>query len=219
VGGQTYVADATLARTGGGRVTGRLVDDRTGDPVAGACVQLYEQNVQPIAAGFATTDAEGRFRFQGLNTSSYVLDIEGLMCAGYLHEAYEDEPDLASADPIAVTLGSGTDLGDVRVTRAGSISGRVTDAATGAPLDGICVNVDRADNGEFVTATDTNANGRYTASGLTEGLYIVRFFDCGDDVYRDEAFDEALDSAFATPVRVTPPATTRVDEDLVRESG
>ncbi|MDQ1432623.1 MAG: Carboxypeptidase regulatory-like domain, partial [Actinomycetota bacterium] len=53
----------------------------------------------------------------------------------------------------------------------GSLSGRVTDAS-GNPLSGICVAVEKGPNAE------TDAAGAYVIDGLTTGSYKVQYSDC-----------------------------------------
>ena len=54
------------------------------------------------------------------------------------------------------------------------ISGRITDVETGLPIPNIRVKADSIDrNGPSASDTNTDANGRYTLSGVPEGKYII----------------------------------------------
>jgi hypothetical protein len=87
---QRVDVDVTIER--GVDVASVVTDEGSGDPVAGVEVVLRRpglQNVQAVA-GFATTDAEGRFRFEYLPKALYTL---ALTHAG--HQARQVKFDLA----------------------------------------------------------------------------------------------------------------------------
>ena len=117
-------------------ITGRVVDGKTGQPLAGANVQLYRCANGCDGAGGALTDETGAFRFA---TGEPTLD--GPLLAGTYQVAvyrssyipYEPE------EPHTLVEGQELDLGDVAlvpVPAVGSIRGRVVDRVTGAPLSG-----------------------------------------------------------------------------------
>jgi len=102
-----------------GSISGRVTDARTGEPVAGADVRLSGRNAprQP-----AVTDAEGRYRFEGVQPRRYGIRIA-------------DQPFHHSRN---VTVGPGAELEsiDLEISPPASISGFVTDDQ-GEPLEGI----------------------------------------------------------------------------------
>src|SRR5438309_261986 len=55
----------------------------------------------------------------------------------------------------------------------GSLTGRVTDASSGQPVPGVTI-VAQGPQGEQAELTDTD--GLYTITGLTPGMYVVRFY-------------------------------------------
>ncbi|PCE15059.1 hypothetical protein AUC47_14835 [Microbacterium sp. SZ1] len=79
----------------------------------------------------------------------------------------------------------------------GSISGTVTRADDGAPVEGVTVSAD----GPTWASTTTDASGAYTLPGLVSGSYIVTFFPEGTDLKR-EHWQETFDYDQATPVVV-----------------
>jgi len=66
---------------------------------------------------------------------------------------------------------------DFAINQLGAISGRVSDSASGAPLDWISATVFDSLTGAAVGTTLSNSDGRYTLSGLPSGSYRVRFSD------------------------------------------
>ena len=61
-----------------------------------------------------------------------------------------------------------------RPTATGTISGRLFDGHTQEPIPHSYVVVLRAADGRFVKSVETDANGRFRASGLPMGTYTVR---------------------------------------------
>lgn len=94
----------------------------------------------------------------------------------------------------------------LRTVDAGTISGTVTDEATGMPLPGVCVDVVDADFFSF-TSTVTDAAGEYRAP-VRSGTYKVIFFDWCDQLndHKTEWYDGKADFESADEVAVTAPA-------------
>lgn len=116
-------------------------------------------------------------------------------------------------------------LGDMDIcgngTGTGKITGVVTSADDGSPIQGIFVSVisvfgdDFIGSGETTGADMTDADGTYELSGLPGGTYLVRadpttFNDLnGDDFsYRPEIYDNQLSESSFTPVVVVDGQTT-----------
>lgn len=114
----------------------------------------------------------------------------------------------------------------------GSITGRLTDRETGAPVAGACVFVERVGaSGERLIPAKSGEDGTYALTGLATGTYRVnvRPFsplysdlilpeDCFSSAnYQSTWWRDAPDSSAATPVSVTDGvATSGVDQPLRR---
>ncbi|RSK50377.1 carboxypeptidase-like regulatory domain-containing protein [Hymenobacter rigui] len=59
-------------------------------------------------------------------------------------------------------------------TTKGTVSGRLYDGQTQEPIPHSYVVVLRASDGRFVKSVETDANGRFRATGLPLGRYVVR---------------------------------------------
>src|SRR5262249_60071620 len=69
---------------------------------------------------------------------------------------------------------------DIALTVGAQVAGRVTDAATGAGLANVSVEIWRAE-GDFVTSTPTDASGAYLErEALMPGTYYARTFNAGN---------------------------------------
>lgn len=83
------------------------------------------------------------------------------------------------------TLG---DTFDPPVVSTGAISGVVTE--TGGPaLEDMCVELEGWSL-YFYSETRTGSDGSYTFSALRDGLYVVRFHDCGRGTHRSEFYND-----------------------------
>lgn len=117
-----------------GAITGRIVDGRTGQPLASANVQLYRCSHGCDGAGGAITDETGTFRFATDEPTTHgPLLVGTYQLAVYRYNSLPYEPELQ----YTLAEGQELDLGDIAlmpVPRVGSIRGRVIDRVTGAPL-------------------------------------------------------------------------------------
>ena len=84
-------------------------------------------------------------------------------------------------------------------TGNGSISGRITDANTGEPLEGIKVKAEIW-HPFYSQEAETGADGRYTIGNLVAGLYTV--FTINDQFHIDEYYNNTIDSDLATKIKV-----------------
>jgi putative cell wall-binding protein len=96
----------------------------------------------------------------------------------------------------------------------GQISGTVTDAGTGTPIAGVCVDATYSGNTLHLT---TDAGGYYEFDSLADDSYVIEFSDCAGTDYLSQYYDGASSSATATSVVIAGgDAVTGVDAALVR---
>ena len=151
---------------------GTVTDDYTGAPIANATVLIGETAT--------TTNADGTYRALGWDAEdTLAVDVGGYESfAVALAEQYQ--PNASQA--LTVTL-------DV-VLRPNTLNGSLRDSYTGAPIVGATV---RASD---TISTTTDADGRYTLSGLPEQLTLA--IDAADyeslraDLARATSFDAEL---------------------------
>jgi uncharacterized surface anchored protein len=210
--------DAALAR--GGSISGTVTDEATGQPLEGICVSAGDPATQSLVSG-TTTDASGNYTVRGLASGKFgVLFFD--RCDGsldYAGEWFDNKRTLSEADLVTVTAPDDTSGINAALTLAGSISGTVTDEASGAPLGRICVNALDAATGDFVGFARTDATGKYTMEGLSSGDYKIEFSDfCDDSVeYFTEFFNNKRTLSEADLVTVVAPDdTTGIDAALAR---
>lgn len=152
------VEDVTWRLQPGLQVAGS-VRDHVGRPIAKLQLHLSPRAPDGYASD-ALTDAEGNFRFRGVRSGSYTIEVENA--------------DVAA--PLAVDV-KRDDLTDLRIVAraAGRLSVRVV-SPRGEPVDGISVNATSAD-GRSPLPPEELGNGIYQYTALAAGKYAVRVHD------------------------------------------
>lgn len=212
----------------GGTIRGRVRDASTGAPLPLVDLYVYDSGGGEVYQ--VTSDATGAFSSQGLATGPHFLRTDNV--SGYIDELYDNLACAGriwaeagclstSGTPIPVTAGSVTQGIEIGLARGGLISGRLTDASTGAAVPDSGVYVYTAD-GLFVTDAPADGAGHFvTPNGLPSGLYYVGTVNSAG--YVDELYDDlpcpgtSCPRTGGTPVTVTRGATTAsIDFALTR---
>lgn len=168
------LALAALAACGRPAVplTGAITDAYTGKPVV-ATLTIGESQV--------TTDANGTYQISRWSTRDTIT----VAASGYepLTVDLSAKPQLERPEPPAVTL-------DTLQIRPNTLTGRITDLYTNAPIDGALVRVS-----DTISAT-TTADGRYTLTGVPErfslNITAAGYAPFVNDVSRATTLDSTL---------------------------
>ena len=206
--GKVTGIDASLAPDG--KIMGRIVDAKTGTPLheAQVCVWQFANEEQ----GCANTDAEGKYMLTGLAAGQYTVRVNGPSGGNYAERYYADSTDEGEALQTTVVAGA-TDTVDVALPPGGTITGRVISAVTKAGLKEVRVCADPPVEG-FGGCTETDANGEYAITGLTESSYVVDF-DTHNSDYAEQFYGGGLSFSEAPLVPVAAGATvTHIDATL-----
>jgi hypothetical protein len=208
-GATTTGIDAALAA--GGVIAGRVTEEATGNPIQNIYVYVHDLTGNGVNGEY--TDDNGTYTVMGLLTRTYTVEFDTSNAninygQSYVEEWYDNQPDQASANTLSVTAGATMSGIDAALAGGGSITGRVTEEATGNAIYNIYVYVvDLA--GNSVTYDHTDDNGTYRLSGLPTGSYKVRFSSSSSGQnYILEWYDNQPDQTSANPVSVTAGATT-----------
>lgn len=139
------------------RVFSGVVYASPGVPVSGAMVVASGSE----GYGYAITNSLGQYSItEGLKTGKYTVSV---IAEGYLYEEIED---------VSVTVGQQTSNIDIYLHLSGGISGRVTDAVSGTPLQNILVMASITSGGTYGWQAVTDANGNYhIITNLATGTY------------------------------------------------
>lgn len=168
-------ADVRVELGQGGGLSGRIVDNRTGEPVAGAKVSTFDNGYVPnpfseMLGGLVPrtttdrkvrTDAEGRFEIEKLTAATYQLQVE-----------HTDYPNRILKD-LQVREGQVNDLGSIRLVKGAVIRGVVYDAA-GAPLSNARINLTTNQPGVLYPGTiRSDAEGRFVVPNVDPGPWTL----------------------------------------------
>jgi protocatechuate 3,4-dioxygenase beta subunit len=179
--------DATLAK--GGSITGTVKDGSNADALLeNASVYAYlcdDASCDSFSyAGSDYTAADGAYTISGLPTGSYKVMFRGpssgigSFTTDFAAEWYNDKADDSNADIVAVTAPDTKSGIDATMVKGGIITGTVTDS-DGNPVEGVDVSVAKPDVSGSLMWVYTDANGKYTLSGLAAGEYKMYFNPTG----------------------------------------
>lgn len=175
----------------GGSVAG-TVTAPGGAALAGVQVGAFGDGHEPL--GWATTDASGDYRIDGLFPEEVTVAFHDDL-GGYRDEWWDDATDQESATAVEVTAnGVAQDvdaelaLDDTPVTDGTAVTGRALDAA-GRPLPRVWVSAyaQRGDAWEFVDDARTDRFGRYVLDEIDEET------SSGEDTVVKLLFEEDAD--------------------------
>ena len=165
----------------GGKITGTVT--LTGASSVTAYVYATNTTTEGWYFGLASgSGSSAAYEINGLPTGTYKVDTWNFQ--GYLDEYWDDKPDWASADPVAVTQGITTSGKDFTLTLGGIIKGNISSTAKG-PLKSIPVYALSTTNPFWVEGFgNSDVAGNYRIPGLRSGYYKI--FIYGDTTYAFE---------------------------------
>ncbi len=177
--GQTTTADFSNIPQAG-EIRGTVTDAALNQPVGGVYAEVLDSQGNYIEDQETATD--GTYAVTGLLPGSYKVEF---IPESYANVAGDPQPDLgfqyylnasSFAAASTVTVGAGQTVNGINAALAagGTVSGRITNAATGAGMpDGEIELLNKA--GQEVDYAYTNPDGSYTIYGIEPGSYYVKF--------------------------------------------
>lgn len=171
--GATSALNAALAS--GGQISGKVSGTEGGAEIEACADEVPNQF--PVSC--AITNGAGEYTISSLPTGKYKVEfIRNFSGGNYQPQFYKEQSSYAAATEVSVTAGSVTTGIDAAMLAGGRISGKVTAAVGGAPLEGI--EVCAIEESQYVSCTETNGSGEYAVVGLSSGKYKVAFLSgCG----------------------------------------
>lgn len=162
------------AKTGTGRLSGRVVATDTGRPVRRALVRAISQDTPEPRS--VSTDDDGRWELKELPAGRYTVSIAK---GGYVNLAYGQRRPFEAGTVLELADGQALEKLDVSLPRAGVITGTVVDEV-GEPVSNVRVSPMRQ---RFVGGQQrlmamgpgdmTDDIGQYRLHGLAPGDYYV----------------------------------------------
>lgn len=123
----------------------------------------------------------------------------------------------SSWGPVTVTTPEGTSYSDGdEIFIEARLRGRVTDAMSGEPIEGIyvCLFYYNQNPTQIVYYDQTDSNGEYLLEGVDPVEYRIGFTDL-TGAYQFEFYDEQLEFDLAQPVDLYPSPDMVIDEDMI----
>ena len=179
-----------------GSITGLVVDEQTGEPIAGAKVNAYLERKHHRRFYKAVTGEDGTYTLANLPAGNYIVEAHA---EGYLPEFWQEADSVKNATLVTVENNSQVTGIDFTLSAGAKITGTVTDEDTGQPIADAFVKIKRL-NGHLRLGAKTDENGNYEIGGLPAGTYIARAAARG---YMAEWYQEAPRKADATPIDIT----------------
>ncbi|MDZ7291336.1 MAG: carboxypeptidase regulatory-like domain-containing protein [candidate division KSB1 bacterium] len=159
-------------------ITGRVTDQVTGKPIAGALVTAFPE--RPVIDALineaelrkpltAKTDENGNYKLEEVRPGKYFMYAEA---RGYLIEYWQEAASLKEAKPVEVPETGTVENINFTLEQGGSISGFVLSAADSVPLAAV-VRLWNKDSNAEIGRVVTDRSGKYLFSGLRTGAYIL----------------------------------------------
>ncbi|MFQ5864388.1 MAG: carboxypeptidase regulatory-like domain-containing protein [bacterium] len=189
-----------------GSISGTVVDQSTEEPIEGAVVEAFRENivldVASHIAGFrAKTDSLGKYIIENLPSGKYLVRA---IAEGYLPEFFKEAPTKREATIVTVFDSTEVDTIDFTLEKGGSISGLVASQMDSMPIPRALVRVWEANTG-FHRRAYTRDDGTYKVEGLRTGNYYVHVIAEG---FFPEYYDNVRLRENATLVEVVAPDDT-----------
>jgi len=157
--------------------------------------------------GSTVTDDSGRYTLGGLEPGNYVVGFTPDSSDNLVPEWWKDAASSADATVIAIIGGAARTGIDATLAKGATLSGTVT-GPDGKPVRGVRINLETVD-GKWTrwSAAETGADGKWAARGLPAGTYLVSFETEWDSPLLSEWWNDALDRAKATQIKLAAGAT------------
>ncbi|MFI6132866.1 hypothetical protein [Micromonospora sp. NPDC051141] len=174
-----------------------VVDAATGAPVGGACATVAPSGTGelPAVGPLACSDESGHLRLDGVEAGSWKLFVRPTGGSSYGAQwvgATGGTGDPAKARTLTVAAGGTVVAPPVRLDRAGTITGTVTSAATGAPVTSGTVSLAHSPGLSYLRwDEDLDAQGTYRIGWLGPYRWPLLF----------STSDHALQWSGGVPVR------------------
>src|SRR3954452_3293185 len=216
VGKLSPLRTANAALVPGARVTGTVTDAADTAPVSGVCVIAADlASYIPHQVTYRTTTSTAGTYQLYLPDADYSVQFHDCRSTpAYLDQWWDHAGYAGAAKTLTVDAAQQPTYGgiDAALQPGSTVTGHITDDATGQPLGNMCVDGPRG-------PVQTDATGAYTLLDVPSGTYQLMVYQCtgltsSGTQYATEYYHHEPNLAAATPVSVAPDSVTVVDETM-----
>jgi len=165
--GFVLLALPAAASAADGSISGKVTFESGGAAVAGA--EVCAEEAGEIDFGCAPSGSDGTYLIGGLAPGSYVVSVEATDASPYA--VFKRRLGTVTVNSEATTTGI-----DVVVIKGGAVTGTVTDATTGLPIDEVEVSALWTAENEYDGFYLTDSNGSFKLLGLNPGPHEIEFW-------------------------------------------
>jgi uncharacterized membrane protein/protocatechuate 3,4-dioxygenase beta subunit len=203
------VSNINFSLSVGGTISGRVLQNTGGQPLAGALVSASDYDSGEWRSDTLTRE-DGSYIIHGLPAGSYRVAASG---SDYARTYYAAAFDYDAAMPVAVAAGIDTPNINFSLTPSGSISGEIKDS-NGQAITGAQVIAYSYSSQRWITHVWTQPDGSYTVKDLAEGRYLIQVRSYGS-YYIPQFYNNSYFYEDSTAVEVLAGAgTTNIDFNL-----
>ena len=159
----------------GATIVGRVVDDQSGLPIVN--IEVYAGPQNRGHSSWSRTDGNGEYILRGLPAGVMEVGARGL---DYIERSLT----------VVTTDNQPATASDLRLEVGTTISGRVTDEATGRPIANVNIEANR-DGGGSSSWANTDRDGRYVVRGIGPGTYRIQA-QANEEGYVQEVYDDTF---------------------------
>jgi hypothetical protein len=206
------LAAAPVAAAESTGISGTVTNAKA-EPVEGIQVQVVKAATHEFA-GFASTNAKGEYTAT-VAPGSYNVEFRDFTNK-YAAQFYNEQSSFSEATPVSVVTEKITPTINAKLREGGKISGTVRDTH-GNPLQNIQVFASHEEF--FAEPVLTDAEGKYTLTGLPKGSYKVQFFPAFGQNFVPQYYNEKPSFAEADPVLVVEEETKQNINATLQEGG
>ena len=182
----------------GGAITGKVTTSDSGDALAFAYVEVYDE--EGLVVDGHTANSEGEYKISGLPSGRYFLKASPVLrstfsnffwysvlpnAGDYMAMVYGDLPcadrcDVTRGAAVNVTSGQIVEDIDIALASGDAISGTVLAADTGVALQYSKLSIYDSDGNWLGFEVWTDVDGQYRVGGLSPGSYFLLAIGDGD---------------------------------------
>lgn len=229
-GGEKFTADAWLDRDPNkGFITGRVVDDETGDPIEGAWIHTHLMSSYDMSGYWggwyeAFSDADGNYRMRGVPAEkAFLLHAFSWDDPEYLEWWFDGVSSDYAATPLTFAPGEVREVG-IALRKAAYLEGTVTDEVSGLGIEQVGIELyEQFSDGNggmssyWAGQAYTDENGAYDLGYWLDpaSTYTLVFMTDEAPGYQSEVYDNVQHMSEATPLTLAA-GTNVIDAELAR---